>query len=163
MRVHRRQRCISSVTFYRREDHPEEPILPGGDGGGAEKPNPFGEFSVVEERSGEVVCLACRRFLAFESDGISVSGSHRHECVNPAGIAFVIELYAPAEGCLDLGTFTTEYSWFSSYSWRYAVCLGCGSHLGWKYHLEESANGLPESFFGLISDKILHLSRRTEW
>jgi len=57
-------------------------------------------------------------------------------------------LLSSANGCVNYGTPTLEHTWFQSYSWRYALCSNCHTHLGWFY---QSGN---DSFYGLILENL---------
>lgn len=79
-----------------------------------------------------------------------MNGSHRHVFNNPAGVIFEIALFDAAEGCAAIGRPTLEFTWFSGYAWRFALCGNCGIHLGWLY-----TGGEAGGFFGLILEMIV--------
>ncbi|AMD91922.1 hypothetical protein [Desulfomicrobium orale] len=49
-----------------------------------------------------------------------------------------------APGCRFEGEFTEAFTWFPGYAWRFALCAGCGTHLGWEFRDRTSG------FAGLI-------------
>ena len=75
-------------------------------------------------------------------------GQFIHYRTNPAGVTFEFGCYADAPGCSTLGEATTEHTWFPGYSWKLAVCQGCGEHLGWLFKGDDS-------FYGLIQDRLV--------
>lgn len=106
----------------------------------------------TEETRGEerrvVRCAACDHALTDENARTEKDGKHRHDFVNPSGLAFRIACYRDAPGCVEIGEAETFWSWFSGYSWRIASCAECAAHLGWSYR------GRDDAFFGLIVDRI---------
>jgi len=109
------------------------------------------EEAKEKEKPGEspsLVCKTCGTVITRQEYGIEVNGAHRHTFMNPAGIVFRIGCFSEAGGCYVMGAPTTEYTWFAGYTWRYVVCAGCLSHLGWHYRAGE------KGFFGLILDQL---------
>lgn len=99
-----------------------------------------------EDRQGRTIrCVNCGHKVTRNSYRIEMNGRHRHVFNNPAGYLFEIGCFGAAEGCSNQGTPTLEFTWFSGYSWRYALCAKCGFHLGWLY--QSSGGG---AFYGLI-------------
>ena len=94
-----------------------------------------------------LLCAACDHPVTDERLRIRVQGAHRHHCVNPLGVTFDVSCFSEAGGALALGTPESDDSWFPGHRWRYALCGGCGEHLGWHY------SGIDE-FFGLIEEKL---------
>ena len=101
------------------------------------------------------VCKNCRNRLAHPSARTVMQGSHTHTFANPSGVVFEISCFSSARGYSFLGPSSTEFSWFSGYSWRIIVCSVCITHLGWIF---SSQNG--SIFFGLITDRIVFLADR---
>ena len=99
-------------------------------------------------------CTRCGHNIARTADRTSVNGRFAHVFNNPAGYVFEIGCFALAEGCVNEGRPTMEFTWFAGFSWRFALCGSCRSHLGWCY---QSMNG--GSFYGLI---LANLSEGTE-
>ncbi|MEJ2658432.1 MAG: cereblon family protein [Desulfobacterales bacterium] len=95
-------------------------------------------------------CRQCRNIIASPDDRITVQGAHRHTFANPHGIVFEIGCFKAVKGCGHVGLPSDEFSWFSGYSWRVAICFMCLTHLGWVF----TAYG-KESFHGLILDRLI--------
>ncbi|MGA7143509.1 MAG: cereblon family protein [Desulfobacterales bacterium] len=113
--------------------------------------------SVEEETKADILekeeyirCRQCRNIIASPDDRITIQGSHRHTFANPHGIVFEIGCFTGVKGCGHVGAPSDEFSWFSGYSWRVAVCFMCLTHLGWLF----AAHG-KESFHGLILDRLI--------
>lgn len=113
--------------------------------------------SVEEETKEEILekeeyirCRQCRNIIASPDDRITIQGAHRHTFANPHGIVFEIGCFKGVKGCGHVGAPSDEFSWFSGYSWRVAVCFMCLTHLGWRF----AAHG-KESFHGLILDRLI--------
>lgn len=117
--------------------------------------SPAGDVRTVEkegdtaEETPSLVCKTCGTVITRQEYGIEVNGAHRHTFMNPAGVVFRIGCFSEAGGCYVMGAPTTEYTWFAGYAWRYIVCAGCLSHLGWHYRAGEGG------FFGLILDQLV--------
>lgn len=91
-----------------------------------------------------LLCRVCSHTITSEDQRIEVAGSHRHTFFNPAGIVFELGCFAKAPGCGLLGEASDEFSWFTGYVWRVALCVRCGAHLGWHFQSGETG------FYGLI-------------
>lgn len=104
----------------------------------ADAPHPQDE----DEKS--LFCKVCSNIVTTEKMRINRQGKHEHAFFNPHGIVFEIGCFSQAKGCSIHGNPNYDFSWFKDYSWRFAECRNCGSHLGWFYEKIES------SFFGLI-------------
>ena len=77
-------------------------------------------------------------------------------CANPGGFTFVMLLYntdCVSTYAADIGYYTSQYSWFSEYRWRYTMCRVCANHLGWKY-ASRNASLLP--FWGFRSSEVVN-------
>ena len=96
-----------------------------------------------------IYCRACGRAVTSRNQKIEVQGSHRHTFFNPAGIVFELGCYGLARGCQRAGVASSDFTWFAGYSWRYALCRQCRSHLGWFFAKA------GHSFFGLISANLI--------
>ena len=94
-----------------------------------------------------LLCAACAHPVTDERLRIRVQGAHQHHCVNPAGVAFQVNCFQEAPGAIPIGEAESQHSWFPGHRWRYALCGGCGEHLGWHF------SGISE-FFGLIEGKV---------
>ena len=96
-----------------------------------------------------VYCAACSHVLGRAKDAITINGSHQHFCTNPHGIDFNVGCYSDALGCAISGQPTGADSWFAGFTWRFATCSGCSTHLGWLFE-----NNSGEHFYGLVRDRI---------
>ncbi len=103
----------------------------------------------TDETKKNILCKTCGNAITSDEDGIAMNGSHEHTFMNPRGIVFNIGCFSRAGGCHIMGPSTGEYTWFPGFTWRYVICAGCQSHLGWRYQSE----GI--GFFGLILDQLV--------
>jgi len=111
--------------------------------------------SRVEERLGRVlICRECGTEITSPDLGIEVAGSHRHTFFNPAGILYEIGCFCAAEGCLDMGQPSLEFSWFAGFGWRSSICRGCKMHLGWEF-----VSTADRVFWGLILNRLIEAQR----
>lgn len=92
-----------------------------------------------------IYCAGCGHLLTRMRWAVDVGG-HERVFINPAGRVFRLACFREAPGAEVVGTPTDEHSWFPGYTWNFALCLGCGQHLGWRFIGEAS----PPVFFGLI-------------
>ena len=95
-------------------------------------------------------CAACGFDITSEKDRVGINASHEHTFVNPGGYVYCIGCFRVAPGCLQVGEPTSEHTWFQGYSWLYALCGHCTSHLGWHYR-----SGANEPFYGLILERLI--------
>jgi len=98
-----------------------------------------------QDEDGRLYCAACGRLITSQDQRVPVSGAHTHTFHNPHGLVFKIGCFATAPGCGQVGEATEEWTWFPGYSWQVAVCMSCGSHLGWRY-----LSRADDAFYGLI-------------
>lgn len=103
-----------------------------------------------EEPERAILCAACRHRLTSERQRISVGDSHEHRFFNPHGFLFHIGCFRAAPGCAVSGVPSMEFTWFPGYAWRFALCGGCGEHLGWRFESADAA-----TFFGLILNRLV--------
>ena len=108
-----------------------------------------GLAGVLGEPEERLLCLACGHPITSLRERISAGGAHQHTFANPAGFVFRIGCFGRAPGCAQAGTPTLEHTWFPGRAWRYALCGGCRTHLGWAF--QDGRSG----FFGLILDRLL--------
>jgi len=135
-----------------RQDEPSGPRPAGG-----AEPEWLGELlSSLEEAEPEedrnLYCFVCGEAVTRIDKRISVQGTHQHTCTNPAGYVYKIGCFEEAEGCQQAGEPTEEFTWFAGYTWRFAFCGSCRTHLGWIY---EGGTKAPEVFFGLILNRLV--------
>jgi hypothetical protein len=98
----------------------------------------------------KISCIYCNNLITRQNCQIKKNQSHKHTFPNPHGIVFEIGCFNEAVGCSALKRSSTEFSWFSGYSWRIAVCSSCLNHLGWLFTSNSN------SFFGIILEKIYY-------
>lgn len=91
-----------------------------------------------------LLCRTCDLPVARMRDRIRVDGKHVHALFNPSGVLFEVACFAQAPGCRFEGEFTSAFTWFAGYAWRFAMCARCAAHLGWEYR------GADGGFAGLI-------------
>jgi len=103
------------------------------------------------QESEQIVCRQCSHIITKPEERIQVNGSHQHTFANPSGLIFEIGCFQTAKGCGYTEQATSEFSWFSGYSWRIAVCGKCLTQLGWLF---SSSRG-SSRFFGLIINKLI--------
>jgi cereblon len=105
-------------------------------------------------RTGRLVCARCGALVAEHADLFVMSGgSPRAVFANPHGRVFEIVTLRQAASVVAVSAPTTDFSWFSGYSWAIVACAGCSTHLGWSFHA--AAPGLaPGGFFGLLVDAL---------
>ena len=108
------------------------------------------ERQAVKGQEGRaIVCRNCRQTITDAESLFSFDGSRTHTFFNPAGIIFEIICFSKAPGCVVHGPASTEFCWFSGFTWRLAFCGNCLAHLGWLFESVDS------SFFGLILKKLI--------
>jgi hypothetical protein len=117
-------------------------------------PEPRTETSEDEGDGRWYRCRHCGSRIARAAERISVNGRFSHVFNNPAGYIFEIGCFAAAQGCVNEGEPTLEFTWFAGFSWRFALCASCRLHLGWRY---QSMKG--GSFYGLILANLTEESR----
>ncbi|MDD9877002.1 MAG: cereblon family protein [Magnetovibrio sp.] len=104
----------------------------------------------TDERTDDAIyCARCHGVVTRGRWALSVDG-HEHVFFNPAGVVYRIVCFTEAPGAADIGEPTDEFTWFKGYLWSFALCAGCGEHLGWRY----AGDGDPAVFFGLIKNRL---------
>lgn len=106
----------------------------------------------LESEAGEggfLVCRACMSVITSDGEKIEMNGAHTHGFTNPHGVFFDVGCFRTAPGCVYSKQSSYEFTWFSGYSWRIAVCRTCFTHLGWLFTSGASR------FNGLILDKLI--------
>ena len=94
-------------------------------------------------------CTMCGQDIAYEKERQLINGKPEHTFTNPHGYVFTIGSFSRAHGCSSAGPLTNEFTWFAGYAWRYVLCSGCRSHLGWEF------SGDRDFFYGLIMNRIV--------
>ena len=94
-----------------------------------------------------LICGTCGHSITTSQNRIAVAGSHIHRCMNRAGFLFELGCFDEAPGCNVTGEKDDDYSWFPGYTWRYALCAQCQSHLGWLFENDDV-------FFGLVNNRL---------
>ena len=120
---------------------------------GGEKPGRIVEDESKEEEpdTGKyIICRQCHQVITSLDERIEMQGAHQHTFANPHGIVYHIGCFKSAAGCGYAGQPSDEFSWFTGYSWRVAVCGSCLLHLGWLFISPGS-----ETFNGLILDHLI--------
>lgn len=105
--------------------------------------------SEKELEDDNVYCAVCDNIVSSIKDKAIIEGSFEHTFTNPSNYIFQIGCFKSATGCVSKGYFTDQFTWFKGYSWKYALCGSCSSHLGWIYR-DKAKSG----FFGLMLDRI---------
>ncbi len=103
-----------------------------------------------EEKKPEegLFCRHCGKQITSAAFAIEVNGAHHHTFFNPAGIVYEIRCFSKAKGCLQHGPPSSEFAWFTGYTWQVAICAFCTVHLGWYFSSADSG------FYGLIARNI---------
>ena len=117
---------------------------------GAPERAPDDEVEHAREERRLVRCAKCGHALTDAAARTEKDGAHRHDFVNPAGVAFRVACFRDAPGCIEVGAGETFWSWFAGYAWRHALCGRCAAHVGWSYRGKDGA-----AFFGLVVDRIV--------
>lgn len=123
-------------------------LLERGPAGGDGRPQVAPEDSRTGEDTRAIRCRACGRPITTSAERTTIQGAHEHTRFNPSGVVFRFGCFRAAPGCAVAGAPTDQDTWFSGCLWRYALCGGCGEHLGWSF---EGAS----TFFGLVLEKLV--------
>ena len=109
------------------------------------------EKQKAREDSGRPIrCAHCGQQVTTADQRIEQAGAHAHRFENPAGMVFRIGCFRHAPGSRRAGQATLEWTWFTGHPWSMALCIKCGTHLGWAY----GAGGTGDGFYGLILDRL---------
>lgn len=114
------------------------------------RPELEGDSESATEEEEWVRCRACGARLAPERARLDVNGAHEHEFMNPSGLRFVVACFGAAPGCMPEGERSSVWTWFPGRAWQIALCKGCGVHVGWSFHADDSA-----PFHALMRDRIV--------
>ena len=99
-----------------------------------------------------ILCAGCGALVTRTRWRLAMDGDHERTFFNPAGHVFRVLCFREAPGVAATGNPSDEFTWFKGYLWTFALCQGCGDHLGWRY--EGDAD--PRIFFGLIKNSLSH-------
>lgn len=94
------------------------------------------------------LCLKCSKKITEDKERFLYDGQSEFRFTNPDGFIFDIITFKTADGCLEEGKPTMDFTWFKNHAWRFAICSRCGLHLGWKYSGQFS-------FYGLIKSRLI--------
>ncbi len=97
-----------------------------------------------------IVCRQCLHVITSPAQRKAIHGAHAHTFANPEGIIFEIACYQEAWGCGYVGPASPEFTWFTGYVWRIAVCANCHIHLGWRFSAPDG-----HCFHGLITSRLI--------
>ena len=115
----------------------------------AKKPRGHPAPAAIPKIESAILCSVCGFTVTTDHHRIKMQGRHEHRFMNPAGFLYHLGCFAEAVGCVTVGPASSEYPWFPGFLWRFALCGGCRTHLGWHFSDEEGT-----SFFGLILDRL---------
>lgn len=102
-----------------------------------------------KEEKSRLLCKYCGNRITTLEAMVPRNGRHRHIFSNPGGFVYEIGCFSCANGCVNQGRPTTEFTWFDGFAWRFSLCSNCHEHLGWFYRSKD------DSFFGLILDYLV--------
>ncbi len=109
----------------------------------------------AEEKTDDALyCARCGHLVTRTRWKIAVGGDGEGVFTNPMGITFHIICFAEAPGATAEGDYTDDNTWFPGTLWCFALCKGCGAHLGWHYRSNSGEGGGAGNFFGLIKDRL---------
>lgn len=103
-----------------------------------------------EKEEKDILCRQCEARITSPIHRFEVQGDFEHTFLNPGGQVFRIGCFSSADGCLNLGVPTTDWTWFEGFEWQVAICKQCYVHLGWFYRSSGEKN-----FYGLILDSLI--------
>ncbi len=109
----------------------------------------------VSKEEAVVICRICSSIVTRPFHRIMVNNSFSHAFANPQGDVFEIGCFIRAQGCVPVSDFSSEFTWFPSYSWKIGACTGCAAHLGWVFSLDNPGSKSLNHFYGLILDKLI--------
>ena len=112
--------------------------------------SPDADIEVEDATDDAVYCAGCGEVVTRTRWAFSMNGSHEHVFFNPHGVVFRVLCFTEAPGARDEGQPTDDFTWFKGFDWNFALCGGCGEHLGWRYAGDDG----PGVFFGLIKGRL---------
>jgi hypothetical protein len=99
------------------------------------------------------LCSICRTFISSSDRLVKVNDSNFHSFTNPDGVECDFNTFLSCPGAVAHGRATAEYTWFTGYLWRFAVCGTCHQHLGWHYAAQSPLHR-PLEFWGLLVSRL---------
>lgn len=108
------------------------------------------EEEILQKTDDSIFCAKCGHRVTRTRFRLQMNGQFEHVFFNPAGVMFEIQCFKEAPGAPDVGTPTTDHTWFPGYGWNFAICGNCTDNLGWCF----KGDGDPQVFFGLIKQKL---------
>ena len=115
--------------------------------------DPSEEFEADEFDDGEATlqCAYCQMVISHTQHVFH--GADAGVFANPHGHVFDILTVDAVNPLKTHGKGTTAFTWFSGYSWQIVSCMGCGTHMGWRYQAVEP-NRTPTVFWGLLRNHL---------
>ena len=102
----------------------------------------------TELKADDWLCIVCNKKITSDKEKFEFNNQSEFQSINPGGYYYNILTFADADGCIEFGEPTMEFTWFEGHAWSYAVCSRCNNHLGWKYTGKYS-------FYGLIKSRLV--------
>ncbi len=100
-----------------------------------------------------LVCVACETLITRRADAFGLDGEPADRVFfNPAGLVMPITTFRQVRNVAEVGSRTTEFTWFAGYAWTIAVCGACGGQLGWRF--DAVGGGRPARFWGLLRARL---------
>ncbi len=109
----------------------------------------------VSKEEEVVICRVCNNVVTRPFHQTMVNNAFSHAFANPHGHVFEIGCFIKAEGCVSVLDSSSEFTWFSGYSWKIGVCTNCAAHLGWVFSLDNPASDSLKHFYALILDRLI--------
>ncbi len=113
------------------------------------KPDTGDAIDAEEKTDDALYCAGCGHLVTRTRWAIKMGGRER-VFTNPTGYTFRIVCFSDAPGATAEGERTGDHTWFQDYLWNFALCQGCGGHLGW--HFRQVVGG--DRFFGLVKNRL---------
>jgi len=112
------------------------------------------ELSFLSMCQRMLICRRCKEHLGDQQNIFSMSKEGPQGAfVNPNGhVHETLTLYK-AKNLRLIGQPSTVYSWFPGYAWTITECLGCSSHIGWKF-TSTNSKLRPQKFYGITRTSI---------
>jgi hypothetical protein len=102
----------------------------------------------TELKADDWLCIVCNKKITSDKEKFEFNNQSEFQFINPGGYYYNILTFSDADGCIEFGEPTMEFTWFEEHAWSYAVCSRCNNHLGWNYTGKYS-------FYGLIKSRLV--------